>query len=76
MNPTPSSCTGTIAKLVDWLKNYKIPDGKGQNKLVSETPSTKAEALKLIEETHQRYNVLKQAGPGDSGFYLGRRSRN
>jgi 3'-phosphoadenosine 5'-phosphosulfate synthase len=49
---------GTLAKLVDWLKRYKTSDGKGENRLASETPKTVSEALQIIDEMHERWQSL------------------
>uniref|UniRef100_A0A7S1ZGG0 inorganic diphosphatase n=1 Tax=Trieres chinensis TaxID=1514140 RepID=A0A7S1ZGG0_TRICV len=71
---------GTAARLVNWLKRYKTSDGKGENMLAQETPTTAREALDIIAETHQRWRMLcgKDNGttgyggtlPGTEGFYL------
>jgi len=67
---------GTTAKLVDWLKRYKTSDGKPENKLAQETPTSIDEALTIIEETHQRWRALcgKDGSngylPGSEGFWL------
>lgn len=49
--------SGTVTKLVTWLKNYKIPEGKGENQLVSELPSSPQDAVKIIETCNERYQV-------------------
>lgn len=49
---------GTIANLIDWLKNYKTSDGKPQNRLKSAKPTTPAEALALITEVHESWVKL------------------
>lgn len=49
---------GTTEKLIDWLKRYKTSDGKPENNLARETPTTLSEATAIIEETHQRWRSL------------------
>ena len=38
------------AKLVDWLKNYTTSDGKPQNRLKQDEPTTAADATAIIRE--------------------------
>lgn len=65
---------GTIERLKDWLKRYKTSDGKAENSLASEDPTSANEALDLIEETHMRWKNLCGKGTGyvssDHGFWL------
>jgi 3'-phosphoadenosine 5'-phosphosulfate synthase len=49
---------GTLIRLVDWLKRYKTSDGKPENKLSSEIPSSVQEATEIIRETHRRWAQL------------------
>jgi len=49
---------GTLAKLIDWLKRYKTSDGKPENKLSSDIPSSVQEASAIIKETHRRWAKL------------------
>lgn len=49
---------GTTAKLIDWLKRYKTSDGKPENSLAQELPTTQGEALSIIQETHERWQAL------------------
>jgi 3'-phosphoadenosine 5'-phosphosulfate synthase len=49
---------GTLSKLLDWLKRYKTSDGKEENSLASETPTTVARAVQVINETHGRWRAL------------------
>jgi 3'-phosphoadenosine 5'-phosphosulfate synthase len=49
---------GIIMRLIDWLKRYKTSDGKPENKLSSETPSTVDEATTIIRDTHERWLQL------------------
>lgn len=41
-----------LKSLVDWLKNYKIPQGKSQNHLTTDTAISKDKAIKVIQDTH------------------------
>jgi len=65
---------GTIDRLKDWLKKYKTSDGKAENSLASEDPTSVKEAMELIDETHSRWKNLCGKGTGyvsgDHGFWL------
>ena len=68
---------GHIARLIDWLKRYKTTDGKPENSLAQEAPTTQSEALAIINETHERWRKLcgKDGNsfgtlPGTEGFFL------
>jgi len=65
---------GTIERLKDWLKRYKTSDGKPENSLASEEPTSAKEAMDLIDETHSRWKNLCGKGSGDvssdHGFWL------
>lgn len=70
---------GHTARLMDWLKRYKTSDGKPENALAQETPTTIAEANDIIYETHERWRRLCGHGdnpvpaisiPGTDGFGL------
>lgn len=50
---------GVLEQLIDWLKNYKLPEGKSQNEFAQETPTTAAEAVMIIRATHERWQKLK-----------------
>merc|ERR1712006_76512 len=41
-----------VPKLVDWLKMYKTTDGKPENKLSSDEPTSKEQAEKVVTECH------------------------
>lgn len=56
---------GTTARLIDWLKRYKTSDGKPENSLAQDVPTSVDEALSIIEETHQRWRRL--CGHGSDG---------
>lgn len=49
---------GHVDRLRDWLKRYKTSVGKAENRLASETPKTKEEALAVIQQTHDRWSSL------------------
>lgn len=53
---------GTTALLVDWLLNYKMPDGKPANLLASQEPSSPAEAKRIIDKCAQRWQALREEG--------------
>jgi hypothetical protein len=65
---------GTIEKLKDWLKRYKTSDGKPENALASENPTSTKEAIELIHETNNRWKNLCGTGSGfvsdGHGFWL------
>lgn len=68
---------GHTAKLKDWLKRYKTSDGKKENSLGQEEPTSAQEALQIISETHERWRLLcgktqSYVGdlPGAEGFFL------
>ncbi|KAH9100385.1 hypothetical protein LEN26_015906 [Aphanomyces euteiches] len=60
-----------VDRLVDWLKNYKIPEGKAVNTLSQETMTTADEALAIIKTTHERWQALKDGTAANPGFWLG-----
>lgn len=47
-----------VANLIEWLKLYKTTDGKPENKLGSEEPSTKQKAETVVEECHGEWKKL------------------
>jgi 3'-phosphoadenosine 5'-phosphosulfate synthase len=63
---------GVLEALVDWLKNYKIPEGKKVNEFAREEPTSSEEAIKIIMATHERWQKLKsgEISVKDS-FFLG-----
>ena len=65
---------GITDKLKDWLKRYKTSDGKPENPLASENPSSSKESIDLIHETHNRWKNLCGKGTGSvsdgHGFWL------
>jgi len=68
---------GHTEKLKDWLKRYKTSDGKKENNLAQEEPTSAQEALQIITETHERWRILcgktgSYTGflPGANGFFL------
>jgi 3'-phosphoadenosine 5'-phosphosulfate synthase len=60
-----------LPRLIDWLKNYKIPEGKKMNILSQEEPISAKKAIQIIEATHDRWVELKKGNIPDTGFYLG-----
>jgi 3'-phosphoadenosine 5'-phosphosulfate synthase len=61
----------TVARLVDWLKNYKTSDGKPQNTLTSDEPTTPAEAIAIIDEVSEFYRKLVSGEtPSPEGYQL------
>jgi len=67
---------GTTERLIDWLKRYKTSDGKPENNLARDIPTTVAEAVEIIEETHGRWRALcgrdgtTETLKGTDGFWL------
>ena len=65
---------GTIDRLKDWLKRYKTSDGKPENSLASEDPTSADATMELVKETHMRWKNLCGKGTGyvssDYGFWL------
>jgi len=62
---------GTEALLLDWLKRYKTSDGKGENTLAQDEPTSVAEAMEIVAETHLRWKMLcGKAGSGYGGQSL------
>lgn len=63
---------GVLEALIDWLKNYKLPEGKQVNQFSKEAPTSAQEAIAIVEATHVRWQKLKN---GDIAvkdkFYLG-----
>lgn len=59
---------GTTAKLVHWLKRYKTSDGKGENSLAQETPTTIEQAMEIVNETHLRWKRLCWEKKATLGF--------
>ena len=51
---------------------YKTSDGKPENFLSSEFPTSKAEAVAIIEECHERWSKLKNGQTiNKDGLYIG-----
>ncbi|GAX73317.1 hypothetical protein CEUSTIGMA_g771.t1 [Chlamydomonas eustigma] len=51
---------GTLDKIHEWFRDYKIPDGKPPNKFGYDAEcKDKAFALQVIQETHEAYLGLK-----------------
>lgn len=62
---------GTTDKLIDWLKRYKTSDGKPENVLARDYPTSVSGALDIIEETHSRWRSLCGHGTTSSSFTKG-----
>ncbi|TMW58296.1 hypothetical protein Poli38472_011884 [Pythium oligandrum] len=63
---------GVLEAVIDWLKNYKIPEGKSVNEFSRETPTTPDEAVTIISATHERWQKLKSGEiTVKDQFYLG-----
>jgi 3'-phosphoadenosine 5'-phosphosulfate synthase len=62
---------GVIARLVDWLKNYKTSDGKPQNRLKQDEPTTPEEAVRIINEVSGFYQkLISGQSPNPKNYYL------
>lgn len=50
---------GLVEATIQWLRNYKIPDGKGPNAFALDGKAMdKSFALAVIEETHEQWKQL------------------
>jgi inorganic pyrophosphatase len=57
---------GYISSLREWLRNYKVIDGKPQNSFgLYEKAVGKEYTMSVIEETHQFWQKLTATGAGD-----------
>ena len=61
---------GILSRLIDWLKRYKTSDGKPENKLSSEKPSSIEDATIIIRDTHKRWAKLCGDGINSWGLWL------
>ena len=62
---------GVTASLVDWLKNYKTSDGKPQNRLKHDEPTTAEAAVKVVQEVSEFYQkLIKGETPAPEGYFL------
>ena len=51
---------GEIEKIRTWFQDYKVPDGKPQNKFgYNNKPQNKEFTLHVVQETHEAYKALK-----------------
>ncbi|CAH0485186.1 unnamed protein product [Peronospora farinosa] len=50
---------GVLDALVDWLKKYKIPEGKSENLFSQEKPTSAEAAIQIVADTHERWQKLK-----------------
>ncbi|ETW09152.1 sulfate adenylyltransferase [Aphanomyces invadans] len=60
-----------VEQLVDWLKNYKLPEGKPVNVLSQDTMTNATDALAIVAATHGRWQALKDGAIANPGFWLG-----
>ena len=61
----------TVSRLVDWLKNYKTSDGKPQNTLTSDLPTSADAAIKIIDEVSEFYRkLIAGETPAPAGYQL------
>lgn len=58
--------------ILDWFENYKVPDGKPQNKFSHNKQYQSPDmGIDIIEECHhQWYNLLNQGSPTEKGYCL------
>ena len=57
--------------LMKWFINYKLSEGKGKNKLLSDIPLNAEEALNIIHKTNEQYKRLVSGViANEDGFYL------
>ncbi|KAI8477025.1 MAG: inorganic pyrophosphatase precursor [Monoraphidium minutum] len=63
---------GQLTKVLEWFRDYKIPDGKGANAFGYDNKCMDKDfALKVIDETHGFYNALKSGRrPNDEELSL------
>jgi len=59
---------GVVDNLVHWLKRYKTSDGKGENSLAQEMPTTTEEAIEIVKETNMRWKKLCWEKKPELGF--------
>ncbi|KDD76581.1 inorganic pyrophosphatase [Helicosporidium sp. ATCC 50920] len=58
---------GELDRIFVWFRDYKIPDGKGQNQFAFEGKIQSRElALRVIEDTHQSWINLQNGKRGDT----------
>ncbi|KAI9895661.1 hypothetical protein PsorP6_019636 [Peronosclerospora sorghi] len=50
---------GVLDALVDCLKQYKVPEGKPENVLVHETPTSRDVAMQIVADMHKRWRKLQ-----------------
>jgi inorganic pyrophosphatase len=63
---------GELQKIMEWFRDYKVPDGKPQNAYGYNNQAMNKEfTLKVVEETHAFYNALKSGKrPNDEELSL------
>lgn len=58
---------GEIQKVLEWFRDYKIPDGKPANKFGYDNKCMNKEfTLNVIKETHEAYVKLKSGARANS----------
>lgn len=58
---------GELKRIFEWFRDYKIPDGKPENKFGYDNQCLNKEfAEKVISETHGFYNALRSGARGNS----------
>jgi len=62
---------GTVDQIRTWFRDYKVPDGKGQNSYALDGKAMgKAYALEVIAETNKSWLALKQGQVDPNGLSL------
>jgi hypothetical protein len=60
-----------LSRIVAGLNNYKTSDGKPQNSLTSDEPTSPAEAVRIIDEVSAFYQKLVSGEtPSPEGYQL------
>jgi inorganic pyrophosphatase len=58
---------GELQRILEWFRDYKIPDGKPANQFGYDNQCLDREfALKVVEETHGFYNKLRSGARANS----------
>merc|ERR1719471_2831722 len=63
---------GVVSGIREWFRWYKTPDGKPLNSFgFDEQAVGKAEALEVVEETHQAWKRLRRGDSETKGLWTG-----
>jgi len=63
---------GVVSGIREWFRWYKTPDGKPLNTFgFDEQAVGKAEALEVVEETHQAWKRLRRGDSETTGLWIG-----